>query len=64
LFGMYMPWRDIFLSYKCRKCKNKQIAEYNSLGYPPYDKSAIDVPDHLTQKRYIHEDVLHFSQFT
>lgn len=64
LFAMYIPWRDIFLSYKCRKCRNKQISDRNILRYPSYNKSVIDVPDRLTQKRYIHEDVLHFSQFT
>jgi hypothetical protein len=64
LVALFLPWKDILLSYKCRKFGNQQIAESNILNYQPYDKSVIDVPDHLTQKRYIHEDVLHFSQFT
>ena len=63
LLALYLPWRDILLSYKCRNCKNVKITTHNTLHYPPYDKSVVDVPDKLTQKRYIDEDALHFQQF-
>jgi DNA-directed RNA polymerase subunit RPC12/RpoP len=61
--GQYLPWRDIYLRYRCRNCGNKYISDFNKLQYPAYDKSIIDAPDHLTQKRYIETDVLHFHQF-
>ena len=64
LFSLYLPWRDIMLRYKCRKCRNVQITDYNSLHYQPYDLSVVDIPDDLAQKRYIDTDVLHFQQFT
>jgi DNA-directed RNA polymerase subunit RPC12/RpoP len=59
-----LPWRDILLKYKCRKCGNVHISDYNSLNYQAYDMSVVDVSDKLTQKRYIDSDVLHFQQFT
>lgn len=62
--ALYFPWRDVMLRYKCRKCRNIHITDYNSLQYKPYDLSIVDVPDSLTQKRYIDTDVLHFQQFT
>jgi hypothetical protein len=64
LFALFMPWRDLLLRYKCRKCSNTKISDYNALHYEPHDKQVIDVPDRLTQKRYIDEDVPHFQQFT
>ncbi len=64
LLSMYLPWRDIFLKYKCRKCGSTYFSDFNALHYPSYDKSILDVPDQLTQKRYIDESVLHFQQFT
>jgi|WetSurSiteA1Bulk_404760.scaffolds.fasta_scaffold74576_1 hypothetical protein len=64
LLALFLPWRDILLKYKCRKCENSQITDYNSLHYQSYDMSMVDVPDRLTQKRYIDTDVLHFQQFT
>lgn len=64
MIAMFIPWRDIFLKYKCRKCGNVHITDYNSLHYQSYDLSVVDVPDNLTQKRYIDTDVLHFQQFT
>ena len=64
LFSLHLPWRDIFLRYKCRKCGNVHIAQNNSLHYQPYDLSVVDVPDHLTQKRYTDTDVVHFHLFT
>lgn len=57
-------WRDILISYKCRKCGNEHITDYNVLHHPPYDKSVVDVPDRYTQKRYIDDDVIGFSQYT
>lgn len=62
--ALFLPWRDILLKYKCRKCGNVKISDYNSLHYQPYDMNVIDVSDKLTQKRYIDTDVLHFQQFT
>lgn len=62
-FAIFLPWRDIMLRYKCRKCGNTWITDTNSLQYKPYDISVIDIPDHLTQKRYVDTDVLHFQQF-
>ena len=62
--SLYLPWKDIMLRYKCRKCGNAHITTYNSLNYQSYDLSVVDVPDSLTQKRYIDTDVLHFQQFT
>ncbi len=62
--ALYLPWRDIMLRYKCRKCGNVHISDYNALHYQSYDLSMVDVPDNLTQKRYIDTDVLHFQQFT
>jgi hypothetical protein len=62
--SLYLPWRDIMLRYKCRKCGNVRITDYNSLHYQSYDVSVVDVPDNLTQKRYVDNDVLHFQQFT
>ena len=59
-----LPWRDILLRYKCRKCGNIHITDYNSLHYQSNDLSVVDVPDRLTQKRYIDNDVLHFQQFS
>ena len=61
---LYLPWRDIMLRYKCRKCGNVHITDYNSLHYKSYDLSVVDVPNNLTQKRYIDNDVFHFQQFT
>ena len=60
----FLPWKDIMLRYKCGKCGNDHITDYNSLNYQSYDLSVIDVPDYMTQKRYIDTDVLHFQQFT
>jgi hypothetical protein len=62
--ALYLPWRDMLLRYKCRKCGNVHITDYNSLNYQTYDLSVVDVPENLTQKRYIDTDVLHFQQFT
>jgi hypothetical protein len=62
--ALLLPWRDFLLRYKCRKCGNIKITDYNSLHYQSYDMSVIDVSDRLTQKRYIDTDVLHFQQFT
>ena len=64
-FAMYSPWtwRDIYLRYRCRKCGNNHISTYNTLQYPPYDPSSLDVPDEQTKKRYIDSSVLHFKQF-
>lgn len=62
--AIFLPWRDIMLRYKCRKCGNTRIAHNNSLHYQPYDMSVVDIPESLTQKRYIDTDVLHFQQFT
>ena len=59
-----LPWRDLMLRYKRRKCGNIRITDYNSLNYQSYDLSVVDVPDYLTQKRYIDTDVLQFQQFT
>lgn len=54
-------WGD--KNYKCRKCGNadiiinhpkayaSEIPKYNTLDYPS-DMEILDVPDHLTQKRY------------
>jgi hypothetical protein len=61
---LFLPWKDILLRYKCRKCGNAHITNYNTMHYPSYDSSVIDVPDRLAQKRYIDTDVLHFQQFT
>ena len=63
-FFVSFSWRDFMLRYKCRKCGNVRITDYNSLNYQPYNLSVVDVPDYLTQKRYIDTDVLHFQQFT
>ena len=52
------------LRYRCRKCGNVHITDHNSLHYPANDLSIVDVPDRLTQKRYIDTDVIHFQQFT
>jgi len=60
LFSLLLPWRDIMLSYKCRKCGNTRFTNHNSLHYQSYDTSVIDVPDRFTQKRYIDTDVIHF----
>jgi len=50
-------------NYKCRKCGNvdilinklqdyaSEIPKYNTRNYPS-DMAVVDVPDHLTQKRY------------
>ena len=62
--ALLLPWKDILLKYKCRKCGNTQITDFNSLKYRSYDMSVVDVSDKLTQKRYIDTDVLHFQQFT
>jgi len=59
-----LGWKDILLSYKCRKCGNENITEYNVLHYPPYDKSILEVPEEVTQKRYADEDEWFFSRFT
>ena len=64
LLAFYLPWKDILLRYKCRKCGNVHITDYNSLHYQSHDLSVVDVPENLTQKRYIDIDVLHFQQFT
>jgi hypothetical protein len=49
--------------YKCRKCGNvhiiinkqndyaSELPKYNTRNYPP-NMEALDVPDHMTQKRY------------
>ena len=63
LFAFFLPLRDIMLRYKCRKCGNVQITLFNSLHYQSYDFSIIDVPDKLTQKRYMDTDVPEFHQF-
>ena len=62
--SLYLPWKDIMLRYRCRKCGNVHITACNSLHYQSCDLSVVDVPDDLTQKRYIDTDVLHFQQFT
>jgi hypothetical protein len=36
----------------CRKCGNRHIELGNSLHYPEWDKSKIDVVDRLTHKHY------------
>lgn len=59
----FLPWRDILLEYKCRKCGNVRITDCNSLHYPSYDLSVVDVPEGLIQKRYADTDVVHFHQF-
>lgn len=64
LLALYLPWRNMLLRYKCRKCGNVRITDFNSLHYRAYNLSVVDVPDHLTQKRYMDTDVLHFTQFT
>jgi ribosomal protein L44E len=64
LLALFLSWKDILLKYRCRKCGNVHITDYNSLHYQSYDLTVIDVPDNLTQKRYIDTDVLHFQQFT
>jgi hypothetical protein len=64
LLALFLPWKDLMLRYKCRKCRNVRITDTNSLHYKPYDLSVVDVPDKLTQKRYIDTDVIHFHQFT
>ena len=64
LLALYLPWKDMFLKYKCRKCGNARISDYNSLHYQAYDLSVVDVPDRQAQKRYLDTDVLHFGQFT
>lgn len=64
LLSLYLPWKDIMLRYKCRKCGNIHITDFNSLHYQSYDLRVVDVSDDLTQKRYIDTDVLHFQQFT
>ena len=61
--SIFIPWKDILLKYKCRKCGNAHITNYNSLHYQAHDLSVVGVPDNLTQKRYIDTDVLHFQQF-
>jgi hypothetical protein len=63
LLALFLPWKDILLKYRCRKCGNVHITDYNSLHYQSYDLSVIDVPDKLTQKRYIDTDVPDFHQF-
>ena len=40
-------------SHKCRKCRNKDIALENTLGYPLLDLSVLDVPDRLTHKHNV-----------
>jgi DNA-directed RNA polymerase subunit RPC12/RpoP len=64
-FAMYSPWtwRDIYLRYRCRKCGNTDFSVYNTMQYPAYDPTIVDVPDEQTQKRYIDESVPHFHQF-
>lgn len=62
-FSLFLPWKDYLIKYKCRKCGNTRISEYNALHYQSYDLSVVDVPDKLTQKRYIDESVLHFPSF-
>lgn len=64
MLALIFPWKDMLLRYKCRKCGNARITDYNSLHYQQNDESVVDVPDNLTQKRYIDTDVLHFHQFT
>jgi len=64
LISLYLPWKDIMLRYKCRKCRNVHITDQNSLHYQLYDLSVEDIPDDLAQKRYIDTDVLHFQQFS
>jgi hypothetical protein len=64
MIALFLPWKDIMLRYKCRKCRNVNITDYNSLHYQSYDLSVVDVPDGLTQKRYFDTDVIHFQQFT
>ena len=59
-----LPWKDLLLSYKCRKCGNENITDNNVFHYPPYDKSIVDVPAELTQKRYADTDDYGFSRFT
>lgn len=64
LFGPMLPWRDWMLTYQCRQCGNREILPNNSLHLPAFDPAVINAPEALTQKRYIDEDVVHFSQFT
>lgn len=64
LISLFLPWKDIMLKYKCRKCRNVHISDFNALKYQPYDLSQVDIADGQTQKRYIDTDVLHFQQFT
>jgi hypothetical protein len=64
IIALFVPWRDVLLGYKCRKCRNEKITDYNTLHYLPYDKGVVDVPNQLTQKRYIDKDFLSFSRYT
>jgi len=64
LFGLMIPWKDLLLNYKCRKCGYSHILAFNSLHYKPFDLSVLDVPEYQAQKRYLDTDVLHFDQFT
>jgi hypothetical protein len=62
LFALVV-WQDIMVSYKCRKCGNQRISDYNALHYSPYDKSVVDVPDRSAQKLYMYADDVGFSRF-
>lgn len=40
-------------SFKCRKCGKATTARYNTLDYSSHDMNILDVPERLTQKRYL-----------
>jgi hypothetical protein len=64
VLALLLPWRDILLRYKCRKCSSTQITDYNVLNYEPHDMSAVDVQNRLIQKRYIDHDDPGFWRYT
>ena len=60
---LFSAWGHKLLQYKCRVCHNTDISMHNSLKYPPYDYSVIDVPKHLTNRLHIESDVDSFENF-
>jgi ribosomal protein L44E len=60
--ALRLPLKDLLLGYQCRKCGNTHMSSDNSLNYPSYDLSVVDVPDHLIQKRCIYTDTTHFQE--
>jgi hypothetical protein len=64
LIGLFIPWRDILLSFRCRKCGNSQVTRYNALHYEAYNTDLVDVPDQWTQKVYIDSDFPAFWEYT